>query len=75
LPNYPRSCGVASTRPSLDSQGDTITKYQFWDSTSDANSGHFVVNGNAQGVNQAIDVTAAQLAQTTFQTGSGADQL
>src|SRR5262245_4424412 len=36
-------------------------------------SGHWVVNGVAQGTSQAIDVTAAQLAQTTFQSGSGSD--
>ena len=58
-----------------DADGDTITNYQFWDSTDDRASGHWVVNGMAQGTNQAIDVTAAQLAQTTFQSGSGSDDL
>jgi beta-glucanase (GH16 family) len=58
-----------------DADGDTITKYQFWDSTTDPASGHWVVNGVAQGTNQAIEVTAAQLAQTTFQSGSGSDDL
>src|SRR5262249_26498228 len=58
-----------------DADNDVPTKYQFWDSTADASSGHFVVNGVAQGANQAIDVTAAQLAQTSFQSGSGADVL
>ena len=53
-----------------DGDGDTITNYQFWDSTTDPASGHWVVNGTVQGTNQAIDVTAAQLAQTTFQSGS-----
>jgi len=33
------------------------------------------VNGLVQGANWAIDVTAAQLAQTTFQSGSGSDDL
>src|SRR5260370_37785784 len=33
------------------------------------------VNGVVQGVNEAIDVTAAQLANTTFQSGSGSDDL
>src|SRR5262249_42270293 len=54
-----------------DSDGDTITKYQFWDSSTDPASGHWGVNGGVQGTNQAIDVTAAQLSQTTFQSGSG----
>ncbi|CAN7322707.1 matrixin family metalloprotease [Bradyrhizobium sp. LjRoot220] len=58
-----------------DADGDTVTKYQFWDSTSGAASGHFVVGGAAQGASQNIDVTAAQLASTTFQSGSGADDL
>ena len=58
-----------------DGNGDAITKYQFWDSTTDSASGHWVVNGMVQGTNQAIDVTAAQLAQTTFQSGSGSDDL
>src|SRR5262245_8424748 len=58
-----------------DADGDTITGYRFWDSTTDPSSGHFAINGIAQGTNQNIDVTAAQLAQTTFQTGSIADDL
>ncbi|MGN1287563.1 MAG: Ig-like domain-containing protein, partial [Bradyrhizobium sp.] len=58
-----------------DSDGDSITAYQFWDSTSDPASGHFVVGGVAQGANQNIDVSAAQLASTSFQSGSGSDDL
>jgi Ca2+-binding RTX toxin-like protein len=58
-----------------DADGDAITNYQFWDSTTDPSSGHFVVAGVAQGTNQNIDVTAAQLASTTFQSGSGSDDL
>src|SRR5262249_42685182 len=54
-----------------DVDGDAITRYQFWDSTANASSGHWMVNGVAQGAGMAIDVTAAQLAQTTFQSGSG----
>src|SRR5262249_32937665 len=87
-----------------DADNDVPTKYQFWDSTADPASGHFVVNGAAQAAggaggqlvaggggglpkggtsqsaggqpaNVAIDVTAAQLAQTTSQSGSGSDLL
>jgi hypothetical protein len=58
-----------------DADSDTITKYQFWDSTSDPSSGHFVVGGVAQGTNQNIDVTAAQLSATSFQSGSSSDDL
>ena len=58
-----------------DADNDTINNYQFWDSTADPTSGHWLVGGVAQGTNHAIDVTAAQLAQTTFQSGSGSDDL
>ncbi len=55
--------------------GDTIQKLQFWDDTGDPRSGHFVVNGQAQGALQTIEVTAGQLAQTTFQSGAATDHL
>ncbi len=55
--------------------GDTIQKLQFWDDVADPRSGHFVVNGQAQGALQTIEVTAAQLAQTTFQSGATTDHL
>ncbi len=55
--------------------GDSITQYQFWDSTSDTNSGHFVVDGVQQAAGQNINVDASQLANTSFQTGSGSDLL
>jgi hypothetical protein len=47
-----------------DADNDAITHYEFWDSTNDG--GHFAVNGVEQGVNVAIPVTAAQLADTDF---------
>jgi|GEM_PF-1452420 len=58
-----------------DADGDTITKYQLLDSTADANGGHFVVNGVTQAANSVIEVTAAQLAQTSFVTGKVGDNL
>ncbi|WP_069280163.1 hypothetical protein [Bradyrhizobium elkanii] len=67
---------AASTLFSItDADADTITNYQVWDSTADASSGHWVVGGVAQGTNAAIDVTAAQLSSTSFQSGSGSDDL
>jgi hypothetical protein len=42
-----------------DADGDAIISYHFWDSTADAASGHFEINGVAQGTNQAITVTSA----------------
>src|SRR5260370_39249167 len=50
-----------------------MTKYAFWDTGT--GGGHFVLNGVAQGTNQEIDVTPAQLSQLTYQSGSGADTL
>jgi hypothetical protein len=49
-----------------DADNDTLT-YLFYDSTP--GGGHFVVNGMEQPANHTINVTAAQLAQTTFVTG------
>ena len=43
-----------------------ITEYQFWDSTSDPNSGHFYLNGVEVADHTLLDVTAAQLSEVTF---------
>jgi hemolysin type calcium-binding protein len=56
-----------------DADGDPITRYQLWDSTNDPNSGHFVVNGVAQAAWTVIDISAAQLAQTSFIAGTVGD--
>ncbi|HWU55454.1 MAG TPA: hypothetical protein VN175_08120, partial [Rhizomicrobium sp.] len=58
-----------------DLTGYAITAYQLWDSTSDPNSGHFVINGQVQAAGTIINVTAAQLAQTSFVTGTANDNL
>jgi len=58
-----------------DADGDSITRYQLWDSTRDPNSGHFVVNGVFQAAGTIIDITAAQLAQTSFAVGTVSDSL
>jgi hypothetical protein len=58
-----------------DPDGDPITAYQVWDSTSDPSSGSWVVGGLAQPTGQAINVTPAELASATFQSGSGSDRL
>ena len=49
--------------------------FQLWDSTAAASSGHFDVNGVAQAANRAIDVTADELTQTSFLTGTTSDDL
>ena len=56
-----------------DSDGDAITRYDFWD--TGGGGGHFVVSGVSQPTNQDNYVSASQLAQTTFQSGSGSDDL
>ncbi len=58
-----------------DADEDSITQYEFWDST--AGNGHFEVNGVAQGANASIAVSAADLADTQFLAGSstGTDQV
>src|SRR4029077_18906063 len=55
--------------------GDPITAWQFWDSAGNATGGYWVVGGVAQTVGQAIDVTPAELASATFQSGGGSDHL
>ena len=68
-----QSFAASSLFTAKDADGDAITKYAFWDAGS--GGGHLVLNGVAQGVNQEIDVTAAQLSQLSYQSGSGADTL
>ncbi|HWU54247.1 MAG TPA: hypothetical protein VN175_02015 [Rhizomicrobium sp.] len=58
-----------------DADGDAITKYQLWDSTRDPASGHFVMNGQVQAAGTVIEITAAQLSQTSFVTGTVSDNL
>ena len=58
-----------------DADGDPITLYEVEDTTTDPNSGHFVVNGVAQAAGMVLDLTAAQWAQTTFVTGTVGDTL
>jgi predicted Fe-Mo cluster-binding NifX family protein len=66
-----QSFAASSLFSVTDADGDTITKYELYDGP--VGTGHFTVNGVAQGINQVIDVSAAQLAQTTFTAGPGTD--
>ncbi|MFZ3353818.1 MAG: hypothetical protein WA268_23445 [Xanthobacteraceae bacterium] len=54
-------------------QGETIVSYEVEDTTTD--SGHWMFNGVVEPTNQVIDVTVAQLAQLSFDTGYGSDTL
>ncbi|WP_420971556.1 AIDA repeat-containing protein [Bradyrhizobium sp. B120] len=63
---------AANLVAATDADGDAITKYALWDSNT---NGHWSVNGAVQAANTEIDITAAQLSLTTYQAGSGTDQL
>src|SRR5207237_7188506 len=56
-----------------DADGQAITQYDFWD--FGGGGGHFLVNGVTQPTSTDVYVTAAQLAQTTYQSGNGTDTL
>ena len=52
-----------------DVDGDSLL-YFFYDNSAEPASGHFTVNGVVQAAGMTFAVTAAQLAQTTFTTGT-----
>jgi hypothetical protein len=66
---------ASSLFSAADGDGDTITRYQFWDSTP--GGGTFRIAGVAQAANVNIDVMANQLAATDFLSAGRAatDQL
>jgi hypothetical protein len=72
---YNQTFAASSLFSVTDTDNNTMTKYQFWDDTAGAGTGHFVIGGVAQAERQFIDVSAAQLSQTTFQSASGSDDL
>ena len=55
-----------------DADGDTITKYAFWD---DQGNGHWTINGVAQATNAEIDVASINLSQVGYMFGSATDTL
>ncbi|WP_375787265.1 hypothetical protein ACE10Z_06865 [Bradyrhizobium sp. Pha-3] len=63
---------AANLVTATDADGDAITKYALWDSNT---NGRWNVGGTNAQANTEIDITAAQLSQTTYQAGSGTDQL
>src|SRR5262249_60690418 len=69
-----QSFAVSSLFTASDPFGDPITTYDFWNRGT--GGGHFVsATGQTLAVNQDNYVSAAQLAQTTYQSGSGPDTL
>jgi hypothetical protein len=75
LPHGTNSVLMGSLFTASDPDGDTIAQYRFWDGTADPNSGHVEVNGAPQAKNAYIPITAGQLAQTTFQSGTITDRM
>src|SRR5262249_52862768 len=66
----PRHTILFPTRRSSDlSDGDPLY-YYLYDGTTNPNSGHWVVNGTVVAATTTYTITAAQLAQTTFVTGT-----
>jgi VCBS repeat-containing protein len=54
-----------------DPDGGTITEYEFWD--NGGGGGHFLLNDVAQTAGSDLYGTASQLAELTYQGGSGTD--
>ena len=67
------SFAAASLFSYSDPVGSAATEYDFWD--TGGGGGYFALNGTALGANQNNIITAAQLSQLTYQSGSGTDTL
>ncbi|MGI0129686.1 MAG: calcium-binding protein, partial [Thermoplasmata archaeon] len=69
-----QSANAGSLFSVSDADADPIVQYELWDGT--AGNGHFTLNGVEQGVNVAIPVSAADLANAQFVAGkdTGSDQ-
>jgi Lipase (class 3) len=65
------STAASSLFTASDADGDPITKYALLDTTG---NGHWLVNGIAQSAAE-VDITATQIAQTSYQFGAAAGQL
>jgi hypothetical protein len=66
------SVSAATLFSTSDMDGDTITKYAFWDREG---NGHWTVNGVAKGALTEIPVDAANLSQVSYSFGSAPDTL
>ncbi len=53
-----------------DADGDAITQYRFYDTSSSATSGSLRVNGNVQAARKWVTVNASDIDQTRFVAGS-----
>ncbi len=68
-----QSFAVSSLFACSDPFGSAATQYDVWNDGS--GGGHFVLNGVTLAANQDNIITAAQLAQLSYQSGSGTDTL
>jgi hypothetical protein len=68
-----QSFAAPSVFSASDPDGDLLAEYGFWD--TGGGGGHFILNGAPQGNSQEIDVTAAQLSELSYQSGSSTDTL
>src|SRR5262249_55636488 len=68
-----QSFAVSSLFTANDLFGDAIAQYDFWNSGT--GGGHFLLNNQTLGANQDNYVRSAQLAQTTYVSGSAAVML
>ena len=73
MAGHRQSFAASSLFTAIDPEGDTITQYDFWN--GGAGGGHFALNAQVLGANEDNYVTAAQLAQTVYEGGSGSDTL
>jgi hypothetical protein len=64
------SIAASSLFSATDSQNFPLTYYVL-DNSTNANSGHFAVNGTAEPNGTVFSITEAQLAETTFVAGTG----
>ena len=72
--NITASHGQSFAASSLFTVNDpSVIQYDFWD--TGAGGGHFLMNNRVLNTNRDNYVSAAQLAQVTYQSGSGADTL
>jgi hypothetical protein len=68
-----QSFAASSLFIASDPFNDAITQYDFWNMGT--GGGHFVLNNQVLGASQENLVSASQLSQTTYQSGSGTDTL
>jgi hypothetical protein len=67
-----QTLAATSLVSATDADGDTITKYGFWDTEG---NGHWTVSGVTQPTNAEFDVSASNLSSVNYVAGNGTDTL